>query len=106
MEDGNYWSETPDHEDPLQKRSGPEYSDPAQIGRYRVVRRLGQGGFGRVYLAEDADLARLVAIKVPNPDRVSGRADVEAYLSEARTLARLDHPNIVPVYDVGRTNDG
>ena len=47
-----------------------------------------------------------MAIKVPNPERVAGPEDVEAYLSEARILARLDHPHIVPVYDVGRTDDG
>ena len=76
------------------------------IGRYRVIRLLGQGGFGRVYLARDDELDRPVAIKVPNPERVAGPEDVEAYLAEARTLAKLDHPNIVPVYDVGRTDDG
>jgi serine/threonine protein kinase/formylglycine-generating enzyme required for sulfatase activity len=76
------------------------------IGRYRVVRLLGQGGFGRVYLANDDDLDRPVAIKVPNPERVSGPEDVEAYLKEARILARLDHPDIVPVHDLGRTGDG
>ena len=70
--------------------------DPETIGRYRVIRRLGQGGFGRVYLARDDELDRPVAIKVPNPERVAGPEDVEAYLAEARTLARLDHPNIVP----------
>ena len=47
-----------------------------------------------------------MAIKVPNPERVAGPGDVEAYLAEARVLAKLDHPNIVPVYDVGRTDDG
>ena len=67
---------------------------------------LGQGGFGRVYLARDDELDRSVAIKVPNPERVAGPEDVEAYLAEARTLAKLDHPHIVPVYDVGRTDDG
>ena len=79
---------------------------PAVIGRYRVIRLLGQGGFGRVYLAHDDDLDRPVAIKVPNPERVARPEDVEAYLAEARILARLDHPHIVPVYDVGRTDDG
>ena len=81
-------------------------SEPAAIGRYRVIRLLGEGGFGRVYLAHDDELDRRVAIKVPNPERVAGPEDVEAYLAEARTLARLDHPHIVPVYDVGRTEDG
>jgi serine/threonine protein kinase len=80
--------------------------DPLKIGRYRIIRRLGQGGFGRVYLGHDDDLDRPVAIKVPNPERIAHAEDVEAYLNEARILARLDHPNIVPVHDVGRTEDG
>jgi formylglycine-generating enzyme required for sulfatase activity/tetratricopeptide (TPR) repeat protein len=80
--------------------------DPPIIGRYRIVRRLGQGGFGRVYLARDDDLDRPVAIKVPSPGRVTGPDDVEQYLREARALARLDHPRIVPVHDVGHTEDG
>jgi serine/threonine protein kinase len=79
---------------------------PAQIDRYRVERLLGEGGFGRVYLAYDDDLKRSVAIKVPRKERISEPEDVEAYLAEARTLASLDHPHIVPVYDVGHTEDG
>jgi len=79
---------------------------PAAIGRYRVLRRLGEGGFGRVYLARDDELARPVAIKVPNPERVARAEDVESFLNEARVVASLDHPHIVPVYDVGRTPDG
>ncbi len=80
--------------------------DPVAIGRYQVIDRLGQGGFGRVYLAGDPDLDRRVAIKVPNPERIALPEDVETYLAEARILARLDHPHIVPVYDVGRSEDG
>ena len=83
--------------------SGP---DPAAIDRYTVIERLGQGGFGRVYLAQDEELDRPVAIKVPKPERVARPEDVEAFLDEARILASLDHPHIVPVYDVGRTEDG
>ena len=81
-------------------------SDPSRIGRYRIIERLGQGGFGRVYLAHDDDLDRPVAIKVPNPERITHPEDVDAFLTEARILAKLDHPNIVPVFDVGRTEDG
>ncbi len=66
---------------------------------------LGQGGFGLVYLAHDDQLQRLVAIKVPHRHRVSTAEDAEAYLTEARTVANLDHPHIVPVYDVGSTPD-
>jgi eukaryotic-like serine/threonine-protein kinase len=91
--------------EPRSTPSAPQ-GDPTAIGRYRVIRRLGQGGFGRVYLARDDALDRPVAIKVPNPERVAGPEDVEAYLAEARTLAKLDHPHIVPVHDVGRTDDG
>src|SRR5271166_4976945 len=55
-------------------------TDPASIGRYRVTAILGQGGFGRVYLAHDAVLDRNVAIKVPLPVEMSSYVDVESYL--------------------------
>ena len=84
-------------------RPPPPEALPATIGRYQVTRVLGQGGFGRVYLAHDPELDRDVAIKVPIPGGAAHFLDVEAYLREARILARLTHPNIVPVYDVGRT---
>jgi serine/threonine protein kinase/formylglycine-generating enzyme required for sulfatase activity len=82
------------------------FHDPSQIGRYRVIRLLGKGGFGKVYLAHDDDLDRPVAIKVPHPERISSPKDLEAYFKEAKTLAKLEHPHIVPVYDVGRTDNG
>src|SRR6266404_999214 len=78
-------------------------SHPQHIGRYRIERILGKGGFGLVYLAHDDQLQRLVAIKVPHAYLVAQAVHAEAYLSEARTVAGLDHPNIVPVYDVGST---
>jgi serine/threonine protein kinase len=80
-------------------------SQPQRIGRYWVERVLGRGGFGLVYLAHDEQLSRPVAIKVPHPHLVPQASEAEAYLSEARTVAGLDHPNIVPVYDVGSTED-
>src|SRR5215472_44653 len=86
--------------------SGSPDGDPARIGRYRIIQWLGQGGFGRVYLAHDDDLDRPVAIKVPNPERIARAEDAEAFLVEARVLAKLDHPHIVPVHDVGRVEDG
>src|SRR4051812_48187322 len=87
-------------EQPAQSPTDPT---PPNVGRYRVERLLGEGGFGRVYLAHDDELHRPVAVKVPHRHRVSHPDDIEAYLAEARVLALLDHPNIVPVYDVGRT---
>jgi serine/threonine protein kinase/formylglycine-generating enzyme required for sulfatase activity len=76
------------------------------IGRYRVEKILGKGGFGVVYLAHDDELKRQVAIKVPQAKRVRSPKDAEAYLAEARILATLDHPHMVPVFDVGRSEEG
>ncbi len=78
---------------------------PTHIGRYRIERQLGAGGFGRVYLARDEQLQRAVAVKVPHHHLVARPEEADAYLAEARTVARLDHPNIVPVFDVGSTAD-
>jgi serine/threonine protein kinase len=78
---------------------------PQQIGRYRVEKVLGQGAFGLVYLARDDELQRLVAIKVPHSNRVPSETEARAYLNEARTLATLDHPNIVSVFDVGKIDE-
>lgn len=72
----------------------------------RLVRVLGEGAFGRVYLGFDDELQRQIAIKVPTADRFQKPEDAEQYLAEARSVASLDHPNIVPVHDVGRTDDG
>src|SRR5438132_13589460 len=79
---------------------------PQQFGRYRVERVLGQGGFGVVYLAHDDQLNRPVAVKVAHRHRLIRPEDAQTYVVEARALANLDHPNIVPVHDVGWTEDG
>ncbi len=78
------------------------------FGRSRVLGRLpvAAGAFGAVYRAYDPEAQRTVAVKVPKRGLVATPADAEAYIAEARNLARLDHPGIVPLYDVGRTADG
>jgi serine/threonine protein kinase len=79
---------------------------PDYLGRYRIVGKLGAGSFGVVYRGYDAELRRDVAIKVPHPWRTAAAPDADAYLAEARILAGLNHPGIVPVHDVGRTPEG
>ena len=79
---------------------------PDSIGRYRIDGLLGEGGFGSVYLGFDDELQRRVAVKVPHKHRLQTQEDVEEFLREARTLASLEHPGVVPVHDVGHTDDG
>src|SRR5205823_5875145 len=71
-----------------------------------ITAKLGAGAFGVVYRAHDDELRREVAIKLPHRHRIAKPQIAEAYLAEARVLASLDHPNIVPVFDVGRTDNG
>src|SRR5579859_2529609 len=70
-----------------------------QLGNYRLVRLLGQGGFAEVYLGEHIHLNTLAAIKILNT-QLAGN-DLEHFRTEARTIARLEHPNIVKVFDFG-----
>lgn len=81
-------------------------SFPFYLGRYRIDRMLGQGGFGTVYLGWDSELNRKVAIKVPHAHRMKDESIRQLYLREARTVAQLDHPSIVPIYDYGISDDG
>ncbi len=91
-------------EPPQIASAGSNSGRPERVGRYRILRVLGKGGFGLVYLADDEQLERQVALKVPHARMVETSGSADQYLAEARTVASLDHPNIVPVYDVGSTN--
>lgn len=75
---------------------------PDQLGRYRLEKQLGKGGFGKVFLARDEELIRWVAIKIPHARRITQKGDLAAYVHEARMAASMDHPNILPIYDVIR----
>ncbi len=88
---------------PLSADEARALEPPRRIGRYSIERTLGSGGFATVYLGYDEELRRRVSLKVPLPHRL---IDSDTYLTEARIVASLDHPGIVPVYDVGRTDDG
>ncbi|HVY45575.1 MAG TPA: serine/threonine-protein kinase, partial [Minicystis sp.] len=74
--------------------------------RYAWVEVLGEGGMGRVARVRDRDLLRDVAMKVVRGELVADAAALERFLFEARVTAYLDHPNIVPVHDVGLAADG
>lgn len=81
-------------------KSAPEL--PELFGRYKVLQRIGRGGMGSVYLAEDTQLGRKVALKVPHFSADEGPRALDRFLREAKAAATLDHPNICPVYDVGQ----
>jgi len=75
-------------------------------GKYRVLRLLGEGAAGNVWEAENLLVGRHVAIKILHPS-VASRPDMQQrFLAEARLSAKLAHPNVVDVYDLGRTDDG
>ncbi|MEY3822164.1 MAG: Stk1 family Ser/Thr kinase [Actinomycetota bacterium] len=73
--------------------------------RYEMQQRIGRGGMADVYLARDILLDRLVAIKVLFPEYATDPAFVERFRREAQSAANLNHPNIVSVYDWGRSNN-
>ncbi|MBM4072243.1 MAG: tetratricopeptide repeat protein [Planctomycetes bacterium] len=74
---------------------------PEQFGRYRILRKLGRGGMGSVYLAHDTQLDRRVALKVPHFLPTDDPDILERFHREARAAATLQHAHICPVYDVG-----
>ncbi len=82
----------------------PEQLPGAPLGgRYTLLVRLGAGGMGVVYEAHDRELDRRVAIKLLHPG--TARTHARRLLREAQTLAKLSHPNLVPVFDVGRSGE-
>jgi WD40 repeat protein/serine/threonine protein kinase len=74
---------------------------PEQFGRYRIIKKLGQGGMGAVYLAHDSKLDRRVALKVPRFAPDQDAENLQRFYREARATATIQHPNLCPLYDVG-----
>jgi len=98
-----YWIDHPP--DLSDDASGSDPSPPGGrvlAGRYRLDERIAVGGFAEVWKAFDAELERVVAVKIPKPSRLARN---EAFLHEARRVARLRHPAILPVHDVGPDGD-
>ncbi len=83
--------------------------EPVRVGRYQVLGRIGTGGMGVVYRAHDPELARDVAVKLMNAEAIGDDQTATArarLVREARAMARLAHPNVIHVYDVGSVEDG
>jgi len=78
---------------------------PKQIGRFRILGRLGSGGFGIVFLAFDDELNRKVALKLARVGTLVSPEATRRFVKEARTAAQLDHPHIVPVFETGHDGE-
>lgn len=76
-----------------------------RLGKYEIVRQLGEGGMGTVYLARDVQLGRLIALKTLRRDTVRNPETVRRFAREARAVSALNHPNILTVYEFGQEAD-
>jgi serine/threonine protein kinase len=76
-----------------------------RVGRYRVERRLGIGAMSEVYLATDDSLGRRAAFKVLGSNQINNPTITERFLREARALARMSHPNLIPIFEAGETGE-
>ena len=83
-----------------------QVAEARHLGQYRLKRRIGAGGMAEVYLAEHQLLKRPCAVKLIRPGVMTDPRALERLEREFRLTTRLSHPNIVEVYDYGRTEDG
>ena len=83
-------------------------SKGSRLGRYILLDDLGEGGMGQVFIAFDTELERKIAIKLlhPQTESILAEQNYKRLYREAKAMARLSHPNVVSIYDVGQTDDG
>ncbi|MBO0859649.1 MAG: protein kinase [Chloracidobacterium sp.] len=84
-----------------EKQHNPVGNTKVRIGHFEIDGLLGEGGMGKVYLATDTKLGRVVALKILSAQLTGDRDFVKRFEGEARILAKLDHPNIIKVYEIG-----
>src|SRR5262249_20743980 len=72
-----------------------------RVGKFELLDQVGSGSFGAVWRARDAELGRIVAVKIPHSGRLASEVESERFIREARATAQLRHPGIVAVYEVG-----
>ena len=77
---------------------------PKSIGRYEVLSQIGAGGMGEVYLAQDTELERTVALKVLPEDAASDLRRMQRFIGEAKTASALNHPNILTIFEIGHSD--
>ena len=102
LEQGSTKLQFPKEEDSL----GVDFTGRVINNRYRVLRKIGEGGMGTVYASEHVEIGKAVAIKILHPAYSTQQDLVERFRREARAASRIGHPNIVDVTDFGSTEDG
>src|SRR5881394_4106698 len=75
-----------------------------RLGRYEIRSKIGEGGMGEVYLAEDTQLRRRVALKILPADIAAHRDRMRRFVQEAQAAAALNHPNIAHIYEIGESD--